>query len=56
MDSAHYADPMELYLSGRTKEMSLDHNRVENPDTRAYDPGRWPLLSLDLRQPVHAQQ
>jgi len=39
-DSPHYADQVELYLSRKTKEMSLDRKWVEEHATRTYHPGR----------------
>lgn len=39
-DSPHYADQVELYLSRRTKEMSLDRDWVEKHATRTYHPGK----------------
>ncbi len=39
-DSPHYADQVELYLTRRTKEMSLDRKWVEQHATRTYHPGR----------------
>jgi acyl-homoserine-lactone acylase len=39
-DSPHYADQVELYLTRRTKEISLDRKWVEQHATRTYHPGR----------------